>query len=289
MNRRDLLKATPALTAMRAPASPAARSGARLRPALCAYSFRQALAKKSMSYQDLLRVAADAGADGIDMTVYWFPDTSGGFLLPLKRLAYKLSVEIYSIAVRTEMTQRTPELQQKEVAKVRKWVEVAERLGAGHIRVFGGKIPQEATEEQAAGWVVEVLKRAADFAGSKGIILGIENHGGITEKAATIVDIVKRVDSPWVGVNLDSGNFTTDVYSQIEKCVPYAVNFQMKTEIREGGERKHCDWDRVLTIAADSGYRGYLALEYEAAEPAETAVPLLMDRLGQMCRKYSIS
>ncbi len=290
MNRRNLLKSIPALAAARLAAAPAPVPGkARLRPAVCAYSFRQALAAKTMTHEDLVRLTADSGGDGIDLTVYWFPDTSDRFLLPLKRLAYKLSVEIYSIAIRTEMTRRTPELQQKELAEVKKWVDVAERLGARHVRVFGGKVPEGATPEEASARVVEVLKRAADYAGSKGIILGIENHGGITEKAAIIVDIVKRVDSPWAGINLDSGNFTTDVYSQIEMCVPYAVNFQMKTEIREDGERKPCDWERVLAIAAKANYRGYLALEYEAQEPAETAVPRLMKRLGELCRKYSAS
>ncbi len=172
---------------------------------------------------------------------------------------------------------------------MKKWVDVAEKLGACHVRVFGGAVPKNATTEQAAGWVVEVLKRAADYAGSKGIILGLENHGGITEKAATILDIIERVDSPWAGINLDTGNFNTDAYSQIAMCVPHAVNFQVKTEIRENGERKPCDWDRVLKIAADAGYRGYLALEYEAKEPAATAVPRLTGQLKQLCRKYSIS
>lgn len=290
MNRRDLLKAVPALAATPLTAAPAAAtSKARLRPAVCAYSFREALGNRSMTYEDLVRFAAGVDADGIDMTVYWFPDVSDGFLLPLKRLAYKLSVEIYSIAVRTEMTQSTPELRQKEIAEIRKWVEVAGKLGAGHIRVFGGRVPKDATEEQAAGWVVEVLKSAADYAGSRGIMLGLENHGGITEKAATVVDIVKRVASPWVGINLDTGNFLTNVYSQIAMCVPHAVNFQVKTEITEDGERKPADWDRVLSIAAESGYRGYLALEYEGKEPAATAMPRLMGRLNQLCRKYSIS
>lgn len=291
MNRRDLLRTIPALGAARLAAAPKAGAPARplLRPAVCAYSYRQALGRKSMSYEDLLRLTADMGADGIDMTVYWFPDVSNSFLLPLKRLAYRLSVDIYSIAIRTEMTRSTPELRAAEVAEIRKWVDVAERLGAGHIRVFGGDVPEGVTVGQAADWVVEVLKRACEYAGSKGIILGLENHGGITEKAETILDILKRVDSPWAGVNLDTGNFTTDAYAQIEMCAPHAVNIQVKTEIRENGERKPSDWDRVLGIVAASGYRGYLALEYESREPAETAVPRLTGQLKELCRKYSAS
>src|SRR5689334_2388854 len=106
MNRRDLFKSIPVLAAAGVPASAATTKG-RLRSAICAYSFRDALKAKAMTYDDLIRMAVDLGIDGIDMTVYWFPNTSDGFLLPLKRLAYRSAVEIYSIAVRTEMTQST--------------------------------------------------------------------------------------------------------------------------------------------------------------------------------------
>ena len=291
MNRRDLIKTLPAMAAAAGPAPPAraaARKG-RLRSAICCYSYRTDLAKKTMTYDDIVRTAVELGIDGLDLTVYWFPNTSDDFLLPLKRLAYRNGVEIYSISVATEMTQPTPELQAKELAKVKQWVDVAEKLGAGHIRVFGGRIPKGSTEDQAASAVVEVLKRASEYAGMKGIILGLENHGGITEKASTILDIVKRVDSPWVGVNLDTGNFNRNAYEQMEQCMPQAVNVQVKVDIRVGpeGTREPSDWDRIAGLLVKNGYRGYLALEYEAKEPAATAMPRLLTKLDAICRKYS--
>jgi len=289
MNRRDLLKTFPALAAApQATRATAAGAKGRLRSAICAYTFRDALKAKAMTYDDLVKLCVDYDLDGIDMTVYWFPDTSDAFLLPLKRLAYRNAVEIYSIAVRTEMTQPTPELQRKELAELKKWVDVAEKLGAGHIRVFGGKVPQGASEEQAAGWVVEVLKRGAEYAGSKGVILGLENHGGITEKAETIVGIVKRVDSPWVGVNVDTGNFNRNAYEQLATIMPYAVNVQVKKEIKPdaSGQPQPSDWDRVAGMLVSQGYRGYLSLEYEGGEAASNAPPLLR-KLRDVVRRHS--
>ena len=209
MNRRTFLSSTAAAFAPRPifSAAPPSSGAARFRTAICAYSFRDALKAKTMTYDDLVRLAVETGVDGLDLTVYWFPNTSDGFLLPLRRLAYKSGVEIYSISVRTDMCQPTPELRDKEFAEIRKWVDAAQKLGATHIRVFGGQVPKGSTEEEAAGWVVELLKRGAGYAGARGIILGLENHGGSTERAARIIDIVKRVDSPWVGINLDTGNF----------------------------------------------------------------------------------
>jgi sugar phosphate isomerase/epimerase len=289
MKRRDLLTSLPALAACGTlTAAAATQRKARLRSALCAYSFRQALQSKSMSYHDLVHLAVDTGIDGLDLTVYWFPGTGDDFLLPLKRLAYGSGVEIYSISVRTEMTQQAPEAQAKEVAAIKQWVDVAERLGAGHIRVFGGRVPKEATEQQAVGWAAEVLKRAAEHAGAKGVILGLENHGGVTEKAATIIQIVKQVNSPWVGINLDTGNFRQEPLRQIEMCLPHAVNMQFKSEITgEDGKRQPSDWERIIKMAAAAGYQGYMALEYEAKEDPATAVPRLLGELHRLARKYS--
>jgi L-ribulose-5-phosphate 3-epimerase len=270
-----------------APAQTPSSAKARLRTALCAYSFRKDLEAKRMSYDDVIRLAVDLDFDGVDMTVYWLPDTSDATLLPLRRLAYKNAVEIYSISVRTEMTKAAGAERDKEMASLRKWVDVAEKLGAGHIRVFGGKVPVGTSEDQAAQWVTDVLKVGSEYAGSKGIILGLENHGGITDRADTIIKIVKAVNSPWVGINLDTGNFSKNAYKQIEMCLPYAVNAQFKTHIRVGedGQSVKADWDRIVRLFASSGYKGYFALEYEENEDARVAVPRYTRELNQLVMK----
>lgn len=284
MNRRTLLKsAALSLPALSLSAGVETGSGKpRLRSAICAYSFRDQLKDKSMSYEDLVRLAVDLNVDGLDMTVYWFPSTSDSFLLPLRRLAYRSGVEIYSISVRTNMCQPTADLQAKEIADIHKWIDAANKLGASHIRVFGGTVPKTNTEDQAAGWVVEVLKRSADYAGSKGVILGLENHGGITAKASRILEIIKKVDSPWVAMNLDTGNFQEDPYTQIEMCVPYAANVQVKENIKINNATQKSDWARIVGMLKKGSYKGYLALEYEEKEPAPTAVPRLMGKLKQI-------
>ena len=282
MNRRQ------ALSALLAAATPVPAAKPRLRTAICAYSFRDALAKKTMSYDDLVHLAVETATDGLDLTVYWFPSVADSFLLPLKRLAYSNGVEIYSISVRSDMCQPTPQLRDKEVAWVRQWVDVAARLGAGHIRVFGGTVPKGKTEDEAAGWCAEVLARAAEYSGAHGVILGLENHGGITERADRIIQIVKQVNSPWVGVNVDTGNFNRDAYGQLAAILPHAVNVQFKTEIRdETGARLPSDWDRLTRMLAEGGYRGYMAIEYEAREDPKIAMPGLLAKLNALARKYS--
>lgn len=281
MQRRHFLSLVPAAAVF------SKEPGPLLRPALCAYSFRKELAAKTMTYEDVIRYAAAHKLDGVDLTVYWFPSTDDKYLAGLKQLAYKQGVEIYSISIRTDMCKRPGPEADKELAELRKWVDVASKLGAGHIRVFGGKVPKDSNEAEAAGWVVKVLGQAAQYASTKGVMLGLENHGGITDKAETIVDIVKRVNSPAVGINLDTGNFKTKIYQQIEMIAPHAINVQVKVDIVEDGVKAQSDWDRVAKILVANKYRGYLALEYEAPEDAMKAIPGHLVALRKVCAKYS--
>jgi len=285
MKRRDLLKALPLIPA----ASLAAAKAPRLKTSICAYSFREALGRGTLTYEDLVDMAVDSNTDGLDLTVYWFPDHGrDAFLQSLRRKAYLNAVEIPSIAIRSNLCKKSQREQQQEAAWLMHWVDVSERLGASHIRIFGGTVPDGTSEDEAAGWVTEILKRSADYAASKGVILGLENHGGITLYAKRIISIVKAVDHPFVGINLDTGNFRSKAYEQIATCVPYAVNSQFKVNLRlEDGTHGPSDWDRIVKMFADGGYRGYMALEYEAEEDPFTAVPKHLGRLRELAEKYS--
>lgn len=288
MNRRELFQAIPALAAA-TQLRGQGKSKGRLRSGLVAYSFRKQLEAKKMTYEDLIRYVADLGLDGLDTTVYWFPDTSDQFLASLRRAAYKNAVSLYSIAVRVSLCQPTPELQRAEVENAKKWVDVAEKVGAGHVRVFGGKIPKGATEAQGIPWAVEVLKRAAEYAGTKGIVLGVEDDGGLSATAEPTVEVVKQADSPFAGINLDTGNFPKNGYSQVALCLPYAVSVHLKRHITTAdGTKEKADWDRLLGMFVKAGYKGYLGIEYEDPATIEAELPGLAAELRQGVRKYSI-
>jgi len=160
MNRRQMLALSglPAISQLAAQVPPHFR----LRSGLVAYSYRTQLAAKSMSYEDLIRKIADWGLDGLDCTVYWLPEapnTPNDYLARLRRTAYQCGVAIYNAGVRVHLCQPTRELQVAQFENIRKWVDVADRIGASHMRVFGGSIPKGATEQQAISWAVVKARR----------------------------------------------------------------------------------------------------------------------------------
>lgn len=293
MDRRTFLST--AAGAVAAATAPAARTQAspgkaRFQTGLVAYSYRQALQAKTMTYEDLVRIAVETGTDGIDMTVYWLPSTSDDYLLSLRRLAYRNRVEIYSIGTRVRLAQPTAELREQQIEELRKWLDVAQRVGATHVRVFGGPKPPGATLDQAIGFAAETLKRGAEYAGARGLILGVEDDGGITDFAKDTIEIVRRADSPWAGMNLDVGNFRPPaVYDQIEMSIPYAVSTHIKTEVAldDGKNRAPLDLDRVFRMFAAHAYRGYMGFEYEGAGDPVTTVPDYLRRLKTLAVKYS--
>ncbi len=130
------------------------------------------------------------------------------------------------------------------------------------------------------------IQEACDHAAKYGIYLALENHGGITGTVEQILALVHAVKHDWFGVNLDTGNFRTDdPYGDLAKVAPYAVVVQVKTEIqRRDMAKEDADLKRLIDILRGVRYRGYVALEYEAAEDARTAVPRHIEALRKLLR-----
>ncbi|MGD1102838.1 MAG: sugar phosphate isomerase/epimerase family protein [Terriglobia bacterium] len=258
----------------------------RLLTGCCAYSYRNYLQPGKMTMEDFFLKAVELEIEGVDVTTYWLKSTEPDYLHSLRHLAFKHALAFSGTGIRTEMCQPDPARRAAEIANIKKWVAATELLGASHMRVFGGRIPPGATDAQGVEWTAETMKPACDYAALKGITLGIESHGGITSKASNILAILRRVDSPYAGCNLDISNFQEDPYSQVESLIPYASH----THVREfyGGERRlPLDLDRIWQMFAKGGYQGFMSVEYEGEEDPMTGVPKLIERVKTLCRKYS--
>jgi sugar phosphate isomerase/epimerase len=153
------------------------------------------------------------------------------------------------------------------------WIDNSVILGAPCIRVFAGPIPKDCTEEQAFNWAVECLREVAAYGEQKGVVVALENHGGITSTAEQVLKLLGAVNSGWMGVNLDFGNFRQDPYAEFEACAPYAVTTHAKTHYSGADGPIPVDYARVADIMRNAGYKGYITIEYEGKEEARQAVP----------------
>jgi sugar phosphate isomerase/epimerase len=259
--------------------------GSRLKLGLAAYSLRDHLTGKvepTMTMLDFVDQAARWQVDGVEPTSYYFPEEiTPEYLGRLKRLCHVLGLGIIGVPVRNNFTHPAGPDRDREVAHVKTWLDRAGALGAPTMRIFAGDLQPGQSLAEAQKNCVESIEACADHAAVRGVMLGLENHGGIVAEADSLLTIVKAVKSDFFGINLDSGNFRTDdPYGDLERCAPYAVSVQIKTEIQpRGQEKRPADLERIVAILKESGFRGYATLEYEAAEPALTAVPRELERL----------
>jgi sugar phosphate isomerase/epimerase len=303
-------QARPTIPPVYTPPAKMAPYKGRLRPGVVAMSFRNQLETGKMTYEDAVMAVADLGLEGLDMTGYWVPpllqfkpgipsqvisemvrqtpaNPSGKWLNSLRSVAYKNAVALYSVGSAVKMSQPTPELRQHEIAYAKKWVDIAYELGAGHVRVFAGSIPKGATEEQAVDWAIEVYKPVLDYAGNKGIVVGVEDDDELTRTSAQLLAILKKADSPFARINIDCGNFRKDGYAEVARVAPYGGATHVKSSMSgPDGKKEPADWVKLFGILADGGYRGYVSIEMEPYDQ-DNPVPHYAPELIRCARLYS--
>jgi sugar phosphate isomerase/epimerase len=272
---------------------PLGRQGAaRLRLSLAAYSFRQffktpsppsgVAAERLIDLFQFIDYCAEHGCEGTELTSYYFPaDLDDAYLLRIRRHAFLRGIPISGTAVGNTFTWPRGAKRDQELAHVKRWIDRAAVMGAPHIRIFAGNRQEGMSLAESKAICIETIAECCEYAGRKGVFLGLENHGGIVAEPDDLLDIARAVESPWFGINLDTGNFhTADPYADLARCAPYAVNVQVKVEIQARGQPKGpADLARLVQLVRDSGYQGYVALEYEAPEDPWVAVPPLLRQL----------
>jgi sugar phosphate isomerase/epimerase len=292
-SRRELLKSIPAATLLAGSSAvpsgaipPVVRSGrSRLRLGLAGYSMRDHLTGKVQPAMDLhgfIEKAAEWEVDAVELTSYYFPpDFTAGYVTGLKRHCHLVGLDVSTTPIRNTFTHPAGPEREKEIVHVKRWLDVAADLGSPAIRIFAGDAAKGQAEAEARRHCVEAIEACADHAAKRGVFLALENHGGVVAEPDGLLEIVRAVKSEWFGVNLDTGNFHgEDPYADLARCVPYAVTVQVKVEMQaKGGPKQEADFGRLVRMVRDAGYRGYVTLEYEAAEAPLTAIPRLLDRL----------
>lgn len=297
-SRRDLLNAAAALgVAMSLPAAaetahanpkPARTGGAYLKVGCCAYSYRQYLQAKSnpMTLFEFLDLCAGMNLDGVELTSYYFPDPlTPEFLNKLTRHAFLLGLEVGGSATNCNFCVPKGEQRDKELAHIRKWLDYSRDMGSRAMRIFAGGAPKGTTNDEARKWVVECIEELLPHAEKCGVMLALENHGGVVSDADGTLAIANALNSEWFGLKWDCGNYrTADPYADLQRTVPYAVTTHIKTDIYPSNKKTDTDLTRVVKILKDANYRGYLHLEYEATEEPKTAIPRILAGLQKLAQ-----
>ncbi|HUU26301.1 MAG TPA: sugar phosphate isomerase/epimerase family protein [archaeon] len=254
---------------------------------LAAYSMRQALTSGEMDLFGFIDWCAEMDLPGTELTSYYFKEGfDNKYLQQLKLHAFRQGVTVSGTAIRNDFCKPPGAERNKEIEQAKKWIDYAAALSAPHIRIFAGNVPKGVENKTAIGWVAECTGVVLAYAAQKGVVLGLENHGGITARAADHLAICDAVEAAagenkqWFGVNLDTGNYHTDCYEELAMAAPRAVNVQVKVEVvQNDGTKVLADLARVRDILVNANYKGWVALEYEAEADPRVEIPMYMEKL----------
>lgn len=243
-------------------------SGPKFKFSLAAYSYRDLFGNKETktTLADFIDDCAKFGLEGTELTSYYFPpDATPEYLRGLRTQAFRLGLEISGTAIGNDFGVPPGEGFAKQINNTKKWIDNAAILTAPVIRIFAGHVQAGERAQDAHRRMVSGMEHVCEYAGKQGIYLALENHGGPTATAEGLLQLVRDVKSPWLGVNLDTGNFhSDDVYAEMEAVASYALNVQVKV-VTSGPDKKKTptDYGRIAKILRAANYRGYVVLEYE--------------------------
>lgn len=256
-------------------------AGHRLKLSLNAYSFNEPLRAGSMDLMQLLDYCSAHGFDAIDPTGYYFPGYPApppdAYLYNFKRRASRLGLDISGTGIRNDFTHPDPARRASDLLLLSEWVEASSKMGAPLIRVFAGHtMPGDQSREEITAWLIESLKTAAEIGRSRGVMIALQNHDDFLKTDEHVLEVLKSVGSDWLGLHLDIGSLTSDdPYREIERLIPYAINWQIKEFVRPLGVPQPTDYHRLMEIIQRSDYRGYLPLE-TLGEGAPERVPAML-------------
>ena len=259
--------------------------GHRLKISLNAYSFNEPLTKGSMNLDDLLDFCALHNFDAVDLTGYYFPNyptvPPDDYVYHIKRRAFGLGLEISGTGVRNDFTDPDANKRKKDVSLVKSWIECASKMGAPVIRIFSGKqVPEGYTWEEVFAWMIKDISECVEYGKRHGVVVAIQNHDDFIKTADQVKKIMDAVHSEWFGLVLDIGSYrTNNPYTEIERTLPYAVNWQIKEKIFLNGSEQKPDLARIMKMIQQSSYRGYLPIETLGAEDPKVTVPLFLEQV----------
>lgn len=254
--------------------------------------------KENYPIEDCIDQAAAMGFDGIELLHVQMASEEPGYLQNLKRRAFVNGLDLMGFSTHQGFVSPDEDVRQRNINNTIRQIELCYELGIPTMRLNTGRWgtsesftalmnnrgiepPLEGyTDEEAFDWVIGSIERLIPKAEQCGVLLGLENHWGLGRTPEGVLRIVEAIDSPWLQVTLDTGNFLEDPYDKLEMLAPHTVLMQAKTYYGGGTwYTLDLDYDRIAAIMQKHNYAGYVSLEFEGKEDEQTAIPKSLELL----------
>ena len=250
--------------------------------------------------EQVIDEASVLGLAGVDVLHRQMESEEPDYLNKLKRHAFQKGVAVISLSIHQDFVSPDEGERQEAIDHTKHCIDLAHQMGIPSIRLNSGRWgtsgsfdtlmanrgiedPIEGyTDDDAFGWCINSIEQCLPYAEEKGVLLALENHWGLTSTPEGLLRIRKSIDSDWLGILLDTGNFLEEPYDKLKVVAPYANFIQAKTYYG-GGEWYTLDLDykRIIKLLRDVNYQGYISIEFEGKEEAESGVRKSVEMLRE--------
>ena len=258
---------------------------------LAQWSLHNAIWKRQLDPYDFTAKAKELGFEGVEFVNQLYPDVMKAkdktaalkqFISKLNTAAKTEGVENVLIMIDGEGDLAVPSISERNQAieNHKAWVETAAAMGCHSIRInLFGERDEIAWKAQAA----ESMRKLGEFAAPYKVNIIVENHGYLSSNAALVMEMLADVNLPNCGTLPDFGNFCLereagkrwdaacireyDRYQGVKELLPKAFAVSAKShDFDQAGNETHTDFKRMLQLVKDTGYTGFIGVEYEGQQ-----------------------
>jgi sugar phosphate isomerase/epimerase len=263
----------------------------RIKLSVSSYSYWHFKGEK-FAIEKVIDEAAKLGVEGIDVLHVQMESEDNKYIQNLKRRAYLNGIAFTCLSIHQSFVSPDKEFLKKEIEHTKHCIELAAKMGISCMRLNSGRwntiksfdelmskrgvepILSGYTEDDGFKWCIDSIQQCLPAAEEFGVLLALENHWGLCSTPEGQLRIKNAIDSPWLGLLMDTGNFLENPYSKLEMIAPYSNFVQAKTYYGGGvWYSLDLDYKKIFEILRKVNYQGYVSLEFEGNEDATTAVP----------------
>lgn len=244
------------------------------------YSLRDYFAQGKLDYLTVPAKLKELGIPGITYNDIWMKSYDNVYLDQIKKACADAGITITGFICEGNLATLDDAKWNAQIEENAKKMKAAAYLGARIVRMNLGGLGDEAKDDTiGAERCIAAFKKLLPLAKKLGITMTIENHGGVSKKADTILKVIKGSDPKWVGACLDFGNWPDDIrYTESAKLASYAYHVHAKTHtFNEQGEDVNKDYKRLLQMLKDANYKYAVSIEYEGPEDQIEGVKKIRD------------
>lgn len=245
-----------------------------------------------MDFDDWLRICAEElRVGGVDIIAEQMPQRTRRGWLQVKKRCTDSRLSIVSLSPSNNFGKPSASARRREVDKLRRWIEAAFVMGAPCLRIFAGW-PPPGQAEALWGAMVACVRQTARAAAQAGVTLAVEPHdqGGFLPDSRRTLRLIWEVDSPWVRINLDTGNYVEpDPYAGMAASLPFAPHVVAKIHRLDAeGEELELDYGKIFAMLKRQAYHGFVTIEYEGRADERASVPKAVAMLRRYGLKYGL-